>query len=129
MTKTRLIFGIVAAFVATLAAFVHKICPFPLIDEIFHIPATQRYCEGNFAYWDPKITTPPGPYLLATGILKFLNVFKPTECNAKNIRITNAFLFPILFYVLTQFCAHLYGRSKVFQSFNMILLTVNYSRT
>lgn len=113
MSRTGLIFGIVAALSAALAKIIHEICPYPLIDEIFHIPATQRYCEGNFAYWDPKITTPPGPYLLALGVLRVLNLFKETECDAKNIRMTNAFLFPVLFYVLTHFCAHLYGRSKV----------------
>lgn len=43
---------------------VQKIQPNPFIDEIFHIPQCQRYCEGDFRYWDTKITTPPGLYLL-----------------------------------------------------------------
>ena len=34
------------------------------MDEIFHVPQTQRYCHGDFAYWDPKITTLPGLYVL-----------------------------------------------------------------
>jgi alpha-1,2-glucosyltransferase len=29
-------------------------------DEPFHIPQAQAYCEGDYAKWDPKITTPPG---------------------------------------------------------------------
>ena len=33
-------------------------------DEIFHVPQTQRYCAGNWAEWDQKITTFPGLYLL-----------------------------------------------------------------
>lgn len=36
----------------------------PYVDEIFHFPQTVRYCEGDFAHWDDKITTPPGLYLL-----------------------------------------------------------------
>jgi len=34
-------------------------------DEIFHVPQAQKYCEGKFQSWDPKITTPPGLYLVA----------------------------------------------------------------
>ena len=35
---------------------------FPCVrqDEPFHIPQAQAYCEGDYAKWDPKITTPPG---------------------------------------------------------------------
>lgn len=36
----------------------------PYMDEIFHVPQAQRYCKGNFTYYDPKLTTPPGLYLL-----------------------------------------------------------------
>jgi alpha-1,2-glucosyltransferase len=28
------------------------------------VPATQRYCVGNFVTWDPKITTFPGLYVI-----------------------------------------------------------------
>lgn len=31
-----------------------------LQDEPFHVPQVQAYCNGDFSYWDPKITTPPG---------------------------------------------------------------------
>jgi alpha-1,2-glucosyltransferase len=29
-------------------------------DEPFHVPQVQAYCNGDWSYWDPKITTPPG---------------------------------------------------------------------
>lgn len=29
-------------------------------DEVFHIPQAQKYCDGKWAEWDDKITTPPG---------------------------------------------------------------------
>ncbi|ETN04784.1 hypothetical protein, variant [Phytophthora nicotianae INRA-310] len=38
----------------------------PYMDEIFHIPQAQKYCEGRFDEWDPKITTFPGLYLAST---------------------------------------------------------------
>lgn len=34
------------------------------MDEIFHVPQAQLYCRGNFTYYNPKLTTPPGLYLL-----------------------------------------------------------------
>ncbi|KAK5127625.1 hypothetical protein LTR85_006966 [Meristemomyces frigidus] len=37
----------------------------PYLDEVFHVRQAQQYCDGDFKYWDPKITTPPGLYLLS----------------------------------------------------------------
>lgn len=34
--------------------------PEPYLDEIFHIPQAQKYCQGRWSEWDNKITTPPG---------------------------------------------------------------------
>ncbi|XP_069765612.1 dol-P-Glc:Glc(2)Man(9)GlcNAc(2)-PP-Dol alpha-1,2-glucosyltransferase isoform X6 [Narcine bancroftii] len=42
----------------------------PYMDEIFHVPQAQKYCEGIFSEWDPMITTLPGLYLVSTGIIK-----------------------------------------------------------
>ncbi|KAI9903844.1 hypothetical protein N3K66_000373 [Trichothecium roseum] len=38
--------------------------PEPYLDEVFHIPQAQKFCEGRYREWDDKITTPPGLYLL-----------------------------------------------------------------
>ncbi|CEQ42756.1 SPOSA6832_04608 [Sporobolomyces salmonicolor] len=35
----------------------------PYMDEVFHVPQAQAYCRGDWGYWDPAITTPPGLYL------------------------------------------------------------------
>jgi alpha-1,2-glucosyltransferase len=43
----------------------------PVQDEIFHIPQAQHYCEGRFEVWDPKLTTPPGIYLLSVILSPF----------------------------------------------------------
>lgn len=32
---------------------------------MFHVRQAQHYCRNEFAVWDPKITTPPGLYLLS----------------------------------------------------------------
>uniref|UniRef100_A0A8C4RVU0 Dol-P-Glc:Glc(2)Man(9)GlcNAc(2)-PP-Dol alpha-1,2-glucosyltransferase n=1 Tax=Erpetoichthys calabaricus TaxID=27687 RepID=A0A8C4RVU0_ERPCA len=42
----------------------------PYMDEIFHIPQAQKYCEGRFGEWDSMITTLPGLYLVSVGIIK-----------------------------------------------------------
>lgn len=32
----------------TLFIYLNRVQPYYFIDEVFHIPQTQRYCEGNF---------------------------------------------------------------------------------
>ena len=99
-----------------------------LLDEIFHIPAAQRYCAGNFSYWDPKITTPPGLYLYSTLVIKlaqfasskvlkdkFLNVIhfynlSQIECGVLELRATNVLLFPFIFVLLKEMNSVLYGK-------------------
>ncbi|TGZ81520.1 hypothetical protein EX30DRAFT_319109, partial [Ascodesmis nigricans] len=45
---------------------INRIVPDPYLDEVFHIPQAQRYCQHGFsAPYDPKLTTPPGLYLLS----------------------------------------------------------------
>ncbi|KAM7207760.1 DIE2/ALG10 family domain containing protein [Naviculisporaceae sp. PSN 640] len=50
---------------------VNHCVPEPYLDEVFHIPQAQTYCEGRFWDWDDKITTPPGLYLLSVAYHKF----------------------------------------------------------
>ncbi|KAE9297150.1 hypothetical protein PF008_g23819 [Phytophthora fragariae] len=45
---------------------VNNTVPEPYMDEIFHIPQAQKFCEGHYDEWDPKITTFPGLYLAST---------------------------------------------------------------
>jgi hypothetical protein len=67
---------------------INKIAPYPLIDEIFHIPAAGRYCSGNYSYWDSKITTPPGLYIYSSLIIRFCSLFYPyLECGIIQLRI------------------------------------------
>ncbi|CAG8572169.1 2182_t:CDS:10 [Paraglomus brasilianum] len=39
---------------------VNRVVPDAYMDEIFHVPQAQRYCNGDYYTWDPKLTTPPG---------------------------------------------------------------------
>ncbi|GAA5866044.1 hypothetical protein JCM1840_003388 [Sporobolomyces johnsonii] len=49
----------------------------PYMDEIFHVPQAQAYCRGDWGYWDPAITTPPGLYLVPA-VLSHLRPLLPS---------------------------------------------------
>jgi hypothetical protein len=53
---------VMAASMVPVSLLVNSIVPHPYMDEIFHIPQAQEYCQGNFRKWDPMITTFPGLY-------------------------------------------------------------------
>ncbi|KAJ3290580.1 glucosyltransferase [Borealophlyctis nickersoniae] len=63
-----------AAILLVSASFVFRkvndAVPDPYMDEIFHIPQAQRYCNGDYFTWDPKLTTPPG----LTAKLRLINI-------------------------------------------------------
>jgi len=53
-------------------------------DEIFHVPQAQKYCQGEWHSWDPKITTPPGLYLVAWAFSLITG-----SCNTSALRALN----------------------------------------
>ncbi|KAF7396508.1 hypothetical protein HZH66_007370 [Vespula vulgaris] len=71
---------------ASLFIYLNRIQPHYFIDEMFHIPQTLQYCDGNFTVWDSKITTLPGLYFLSAAILSPVNL-----CNILYIRCINLF--------------------------------------
>ncbi|KAL4198932.1 hypothetical protein AMTRI_Chr03g48560 [Amborella trichopoda] len=48
------------------------IVPDAYMDEIFHLPQAQKYCNGDFRSWDPMITTLPGLYYLSLAYVGFI---------------------------------------------------------
>ncbi|KAL7419037.1 hypothetical protein Q5752_005873 [Cryptotrichosporon argae] len=91
----------VLSAIASITAFVlvSREVTEPYLDEIFHIPQTQRYCAGDCYSWDPSITTPPGLYLLSAGSLRLLS----QPCTPAALRATNLavlFLITIPLYAL-----------------------------
>ncbi|KAF8971473.1 glucosyltransferase [Flammula alnicola] len=82
---------------------VNKIVVEPYMDEPFHIPQAQAYCRGEFATWDPKITTPPGLYLVSL----FLKRVFLVKCNVSMLRLTPALALMALPVALTRLiCFH-----------------------
>jgi alpha-1,2-glucosyltransferase len=63
---------------------------------VFHVGQVQEYCKGNYLHWDPKITTPPGLYLLSVVLYKLTG-----RCDPDALRAVNALsLFAIFFFLL-----------------------------
>lgn len=75
----------------------------PYMDEPFHIPQAQAYCRGEFLSWDPKITTPPGLYIMSL-LLKRVFLFK---CNVAMLRLSTLLSLLALPAALTRLlCYH-----------------------
>ncbi|GAA5890757.1 hypothetical protein JCM6882_000646 [Rhodosporidiobolus microsporus] len=74
----------------------------PYMDEIFHVPQAQAYCDGDWAYWDGALTTPPGLYLfpalvaavhrLLTRILPLASLLPLNPCSLPSLRAFNLLL-------------------------------------
>jgi alpha-1,2-glucosyltransferase len=83
---------------------VAKLVPEPYLDEIFHIPQAQKYCQGRFLEWDDKITTPPGLYLVSMitpGVVQ-RNGYLDYACSVQNLRAFNVFVLAVLAYLALQ---------------------------
>ncbi|KAJ6447196.1 glucosyltransferase [Purpureocillium lavendulum] len=80
--------------------------PQPYLDEVFHIPQAQKYCEGKFREWDDKITTPPGleRYLfsvLPPQLAGKLGLHWEFRCDATSLRVGNTVgLFALAYLAL-----------------------------
>ncbi|ETV67852.1 hypothetical protein H257_16079 [Aphanomyces astaci] len=88
--------------------------PHAYMDEVFHFPQTEHYCEGRWGVWDPKITTFPGLYVVGTGFGSAVhhalstfqvNVVAPSLCSLNVLRSINV-LFNIgsLFLIVKLRC-------------------------
>ncbi|KAL0071717.1 glucosyltransferase [Marasmius tenuissimus] len=87
----------------TILKEVNRLVDEPYMDEPFHIPQAQAYCRGEFDKWDPKITTPPGLYIMSL-IFKRIFMFK---CNLQMLRLTTLLSLLALPIALTRLvCFH-----------------------
>ena len=60
------------------------------MDEIFHVPQAQKYCQAKFHEWDPKITTFPGLYV-SSCLLRGVGLSGMGFCGKDMLRLDNAF--------------------------------------
>ncbi|KAI6801029.1 hypothetical protein KC332_g8140 [Hortaea werneckii] len=108
----------------------------PYLDEVFHVRQAQLYCAGNFHDWDPKITTPPGLYLVSY-LLSFSNWLNERfgfgfalpllGCNLAALRLTNvlglALLAAVAYISYQTRSLHIRQERGLFQhsALNMVL--------
>ncbi|KAK3101719.1 hypothetical protein FSP39_005801 [Pinctada imbricata] len=78
------------------------------MDEVFHVPQVQKYCQGNFSAWDPMITTLPGLYLVTVGVLGpvqyVTNLSTGALCSTFNLRAVNVLFCTGNLYLI--YCIH-----------------------
>lgn len=105
-----------ALFVLVSAAIlwqVNRTVPSPFIDEIFHVPQTQQYCNGSFSKWDNKITTPPGLYIAAVIIHLPLKVISTDFfCSVLLLRAVNVVFNTISFFLLYGIIKEIHGEKR-----------------
>ena len=95
-------FAFVALIIAVCTGIAFKLIndevPEPYMDEHFHVKQTQQYCSGAFQEWDPKITTFPGLYFIATVL-----GWATRRCDLTALRFVNAAFtvacFPLFYFL------------------------------
>ncbi|KAM3955068.1 dol-P-Glc:Glc(2)Man(9)GlcNAc(2)-PP-Dol alpha-1,2-glucosyltransferase-like [Aphomia sociella] len=96
-----------------------------VIDEFYHVPQGLAYCEGNFSYWEPKITTLPGLYLVSAAVLR-----SHFPCIAYNLRFVNLIASCINLILFASILKFVYGNTSyvktVLQALNLSLLPPLY---
>ncbi|QRW19387.1 alpha-1,2-glucosyltransferase [Rhizoctonia solani] len=105
--QNSLAYAAYAVFNVMVAKEVNDLVQEPYMDEPFHIPQAQAYCRGEWDYWDPKLTTPPGLYVLSV-ILKRIFLFK---CTVPVLRM-NSLLLNLMLPPLISHCLALYRSDR-----------------
>ncbi|CAO3588262.1 unnamed protein product [Absidia cylindrospora] len=95
------------------------------MDEIFHISQAQQYCQGNYGVWDPKLTTPPGLYVISLGLKAIGELFNiESICSIEGLRATNLLFAFLLYFVLAALSSQLHPNKSLRQhSYHAFLLT------
>lgn len=114
-----------------IATLVNSIVPEPYMDEIFHIPQAQRYCnDGIFnAQWDDKITTLPGLYIVSLPFMKLASLLSKQDqlCSTYSLRSMNIVFICMLFTIITMILSSNKKTSfPVYKSFQLTTLPLLY---
>ncbi|KAI9308626.1 alpha-2-glucosyltransferase Alg10 [Cunninghamella echinulata] len=90
---------------AVITNVVNKVVTTPYMDEIFHVPQAQRYCYGDYTTWDPKLTTPPGLYVISIGLKAIGDIFDYKNlCTLQTLRVTNTLIAFLLYLTIFKIC-------------------------
>ncbi|XP_050412471.1 putative Dol-P-Glc:Glc(2)Man(9)GlcNAc(2)-PP-Dol alpha-1,2-glucosyltransferase [Patella vulgata] len=98
--------------------------PKPYMDEIFHVPQAKRFCDGNYSYWDPMITTLPGLYIVSVVILKPLSLILPHTqdvCSTHNLRAVNLLFMAGNMFLLYLIIKRIHVNNKMISNSTLVL--------
>ncbi|KAJ3415914.1 glucosyltransferase [Chytridiales sp. JEL 0842] len=96
------------------------------MDEVFHIPQAQRYCAGNFSYYDPKLTTPPGLYLTSIAIIKpFEWAFGDSVgCSPEILRVVNIVYYTLTIFTVSKLLQVIRGKNVTTSGLEPLIITL-----
>ncbi|XP_076860881.1 dol-P-Glc:Glc(2)Man(9)GlcNAc(2)-PP-Dol alpha-1,2-glucosyltransferase isoform X2 [Brachyhypopomus gauderio] len=101
------------------------------MDEIFHVPQAQKYCEGKFSEWDPMITTLPGLYLVSVGVIKpavwLVDCTEHLVCSTAMLRFVNLLFNCGNLYILYLIICKLHVKEKSWASGRRVLCALTLS--
>ncbi|KAI9877284.1 MAG: hypothetical protein M1830_004324 [Pleopsidium flavum] len=75
---------------------VNSILPEPYLDEVFHVRQAQAYWAHQWHVWDPKITTPPGLYIVSYPWIFIQRLVRSPLYDAQALRMINALVVVVL---------------------------------
>ncbi|KAI9732586.1 MAG: glucosyltransferase [Cirrosporium novae-zelandiae] len=82
---------------------VNQVVPEPYLDEVFHIRQATAYWRNQWQIWDPKITTPPGLYIVSYILLGPLRLVPDLAIGPLALRFTNILALTVFLpYILEQ---------------------------
>ncbi|TKS90984.1 Dol-P-Glc:Glc(2)Man(9)GlcNAc(2)-PP-Dol alpha-1,2-glucosyltransferase [Collichthys lucidus] len=103
----------------------------PYMDEVFHIPQAQKYCQGKFNEWDPMITTLPGLYLVSVGVIKpvvwLADLTGAVVCSTAMLRFINLLFNCGNLYLLYLLICKLHLREKTRTTSRRVLSALSLS--
>ncbi|XP_034019431.1 dol-P-Glc:Glc(2)Man(9)GlcNAc(2)-PP-Dol alpha-1,2-glucosyltransferase [Thalassophryne amazonica] len=103
----------------------------PYMDEVFHVPQAQKYCQGKFHEWDPMITTLPGLYLVSVGVIKpvvwLADLRGEVVCSTPMLRFINLLFNCGNLYLLYLLICKLHIREKTRTTSRRVLSALSLS--
>lgn len=94
--------------------------PQPYLDEVFHIPQAQKYCEHKFKEWNPKITTLPGLYIMSLAVAHVVSFFTKYHvsltCSVWFLRFTNVLFMAANGWITHRLLKHLHHTNRETQT-------------
>ncbi|KAF2220130.1 alpha-2-glucosyltransferase Alg10 [Elsinoe ampelina] len=101
------VIAILGILIGVWSGVINEVVTEPYLDEEFHVGQANKYLEGKYFEWDPKITTPPGLYVLSTILAKVTGF-----SSLGGLRLINALLLPCLILLVLDLDTQL-GRGKL----------------